>query len=1208
MGCKVSETLNNMNLPPDNAARGLALDITQSHHVEAPAGSGKTMLLVARFIKLLSRVRHPHEILALTFTNKAASEMKARIGGLLQAAFSGLKPASHLEAALFESAKEALKHHEAHRFLLLSPEGLQVMTFHGFCFTLVKRAPLEAEVPPESVVIEEEEQGLVLDQSLREMIRDVVSMPEGAPERRAFEARLLRLNNRLPALIDEIKGIVKKRDLFSGLVKALRAYPNLDDFEAALNRRMGGVVEGFIREAREAFSATSMGQHWSAFWRHLKEKDAPNADLLPEVFPGTAWTDLPAWKAMAEALTTKDGTPRQRTGPAMGGFYKGFGKGPWGRQVRGFPVEPSRLLSDLKDLPGPDVTLTDIDALADLIILVARAITTYERRCRQQHVLDFVGLEQAALKIVGEDAVSDQKLFLDHRIQHILVDEFQDTSRSQWTFIQRLCAGWAHGDGRTIFLVGDPKQSVYAFRKAEVRLFLEARKGIPVSGQGLLPVTNIQLEANFRSQAPLVTWTNQLFSRTAMANPKAAFDEVLFQPSTAHPRLQDNTQVRPVSLNVFFEDNSVSSPAEAEAQWLAKSVRYVLVEGSPGASIGILLFTRNRLPLYLNALRKIGLAVRVKEGLKVAEQPEVMHLYQMTTALCRPHDDLAWASLVRSPWAWVDTTLLLKVASMSPVAWSRKLKLAAKDYPEIERIQHALDLGRWRVGREPLVEVVRDVWMALDGPARVAARFGAEGVANCRLFLEVLESVETGIPEETLLRLKLAIKTLYAPEPPDAAGTPVDLMTVHAAKGLEFDIVFLPFLDWRPLAAGEHPPYLLERSTEPPGLPLIAMGPDRRLGDPEPAYRMLKRLANGRKVGEAKRLFYVGITRARKELFLSGLAINTSTPSQNLPIEARFSATSAKQTVAIENQVWARGGGRIGGGSLRVPKDSPLAWVLKHTTSHDSEQISTFFNPPGPILAHEKVKQIQPLPDPVPFEAQSLPYLIEEPSKLADTTIYAQAKTPTMPSPFKSAPVLDARIDLPNPSSRSGPGGEDLGVGEGETEPAEHAAIRGTITHRLIEAIWHNGELPETERIATALAAEGMNPDTATAVAQEIADEVTACRKEHYFKWLLDRTHPDGKSEYAIEAVKQPGVIQTGILDFVKQDGDRWWIVDFKTSRPWTGQTEAEFVKQQVQYYRPQLTAYQAMLAKAIGVGIAQIRMGLYFTSLQQWHEILHDP
>jgi ATP-dependent exoDNAse (exonuclease V) beta subunit len=144
--------------------------------------------------------------------------------------------------------------------------------------------------------------------------------------------------------------------------------------------------------------------------------------------------------------------------------------------------------------------------------------------------------------------------------------------------------------------------------------------------------------------------------------------------------------------------------------------------------------------------------------------------------------------------------------------------------------------------------------MALDGPERVAARFGPEGVANCRLFLEVLESIEAGIPEETLLRLDLALETLYAPEAPDATGAPVDLMTVHAAKGLEFDVVFLPFLDWSPLAISQPPPYLLERSSEPEGLPLIAMGPDRRIGEPEPGYPVLKRLANGRRIGEARRL------------------------------------------------------------------------------------------------------------------------------------------------------------------------------------------------------------------------------------------------------------------------------------------------------------------------------------------------------------------
>jgi ATP-dependent exoDNAse (exonuclease V) beta subunit len=333
------------------------------------------------------------------------------------------------------------------------------------------------------------------------------------------------------------------------------------------------------------------------------------------------------------------------------------------------------------------------------------------------------------------------------------------------------------------------------------------------------------------------------------------------------------------------------------------------------------------------------------------------------------------------------------------------------------------------------------------------------------------------------------------------------------------------------------------------------MGPDRRKGQPEAGYRLLKRLAHGRKVGEAKRLLYVGITRARKELFLSGLAKNTRTPSQTQ-------------------------GGHDG---LKVPKDSPLAWILKHTTNHHGNLISPFFNPAGPTVARAKIDQVQPLPAPVPFEAQPFPYLVEAPSELADTFLHKHIKASTLSATSK---------------------GEGLGECEDETEPAAYAAIRGTISHRVIEALWHDGQIPETERIATALATEGMNPDEATAVAQEIADELTACQKELFFQWLLDRTHPNGKSECAIEAVKRPGKIQTGVLDFVRQEGNRWWIVDFKTSRPGAGQTEEEFIKQQAEYYRPQLTAYQAMLAKVKGVDVGRISVGLYFTSLQQWHEM----
>jgi ATP-dependent exoDNAse (exonuclease V) beta subunit len=223
-----TRTIGHRAPPPDHGARELALDVTQSHHVEAPAGSGKTMLLVARFVRLLSCVSHPHEILALTFTNKAAGEMKTRIVSLLQKADAGLPPTDDLEATLLESARAALTHHRNRRFLLLSPEGLNVMTFHGFCHTLVKRAPLEAGIQPGSLVLDEEEQEPVLEESIRRMIHDLVSLPEGTPQRRAFENRLLRLNNRLPVLTNEIKDLVRKRDLFSDLVQAVGSHTDLN--------------------------------------------------------------------------------------------------------------------------------------------------------------------------------------------------------------------------------------------------------------------------------------------------------------------------------------------------------------------------------------------------------------------------------------------------------------------------------------------------------------------------------------------------------------------------------------------------------------------------------------------------------------------------------------------------------------------------------------------------------------------------------------------------------------------------------------------------------------------------------------------------------------------------------------------------------------------------------------------------------------------
>lgn len=1129
-------------LPKDNDARRRVLNVTKSYHVEAPAGSGKTSLLVRRYIRLLSVVGHPHEILALTFTNKAAGEMKERICAVFDKAGKGTGSCGNpLEDSLVEDARQALQRHKECKDVLLSPEGFQIMTFHGFCYRLISKAPIEAGIPPGSTIMSEEDQELLLKKSIRKSIREIWKLHNTDPVRSALENRLVRLNNRMPALIQELKRLIKERDLFKDLLSVVRSHSDLPELAGTLSKRMGVLVESFLREAAELFQTVPLNEEWEAFKSDLRSHGASNFERLPDHLPSATLTNLGQWKAVADVLTTTQGKARQKMGAASG-FYSGFSGSLWGKMVREIPDEVASALHNIKDLPEPGVVPTDVAALADLVILFAHSAGNYAEMCRRNKIIDFVELEEGALRILNEDHPTDLHLFLDHRINHVLVDEFQDTSRNQWLLLRRLCAGWDNKDGRTIFLVGDPKQSIYAFRKAEVSLFEEAKKGIPLSGRGRFLIQPDILSSNFRSDPLLIQWTNELFGRTVMAHPAAGYDEVFFHPSVSYDGNNQSTEEQPVSLNMFSEDKKDGSPVEAEAAWLANTVARVEAETEPDTAIAILLFTRNRLSYYLNALTRVGISARVKEGIKIAEYQEVMSLRQIAVALCRPHDDIAWAALLRSPWLWVGADVFLEVARTSPADWRSKIREVARSDSEVGRLFDAVKLGRRRVGRDPLWKITSSVWEMLDGPEKVAARFGIGGVENCRCFLEALESAEQGVPEETLERLDGALERLYAPDRSHGSQCRIDLMTVHAAKGLEFDTVFLPFLDWRPLAKVDFaPPYLLERLPDEERSPLIAMGPDRRLREPEPAYRLLRRLQEKRKIGEAKRLFYVGVTRAKRRIFMSGVVHHA-------------------------------------GKHIIAQRGSILRWVMDHEqlTGIPAERVASNQNrllrvTVNPVIEEEKKSPpvfSPPLPHPISFRPEAVSYVVESPSSLAGEDF-----TQSTENGFYC-------------------------------EPSEIAAARGTVTHRIIEGFWRDRVLPDVEQVSCALEYEGVDAETAVSMGEEIVRELMLCLEEPFFNKLMHTTHTFAHSEWSVEDFAAPGTIRSGTLDFVFRDESHYVIVDFKTSRPEPGEATDTFVRRQADIYRPQLIAYQEMLSRVRNCNSDKIITGLYFTCLQRWHHI----
>ncbi len=932
---------------PDVEERKRALDITSHVHVESPAGAGKTGLIVERILALLSIVNHPSEILAVTFTRKAAAEMKERVVEILKAAADGKMTGDQYIDSLIEKGKKAISMYSGlKREMLLSGTELQITTIHGFCLRICRRAPLESGLEPGLRLLEEHEQESLQELAAKEVINTLFSRPKGDPFRAALEARFLMHNMNARGIISEIASLISKRDQLADLISEVP----LEDPNRFLDKSRENlikIVEAHLKKLEGRIKKTIFGEKWEDFRGYLAENNASCLDCLPVKCPTSDWRDLGYWQGLAEVFLTKNGTIRKRWGPKQGGFPSGFSATTWGLAASQLDSEFEAYLSDIQRYPSPDILKEELDAVGDLILIVSMALKKYRELCRAKGVIDYVDLELGALKALGSvENVTDSVLFWDRAIRHILIDEFQDTSSTEYKILQHLVGGWQEGDGRTLFLVGDPKQSIYRFRKADVSVFYRAEKGIDREGLEPIKLDLVKLKANFRSSASLIEWTNRLFGETVMSMPRIEYDEVRF--IEALPASKDPNRDYCPELALFIKDEEDESPRQKEARYLAWKVSECLRQLKDGETIGVLLFTRTHLPIYLQAFREAGVPAKVKEGLKLSTLPEVAHLANLARAIVRPHDQLSWVACMRSPWLMLAISDIKEVLEADGVTIFQKLKNVESIREEFSLFQSAMTRARARIGRGRLGDVVRQAWVDMGGPEKVGAYMGLDGVNACLKFLEQLNDVEESTSEETLEKMELLLDRFYDPGGQTVTDSPVSIMTVHGAKGLEFDHCFIPWLDYSPLRSGtgEKPAYL---SDVLEGVSLIASRPDRRVDKDKTLYDFLLEIEKRKTVAEAKRLFYVAVTRARKTLFMSG--------------------------------VWS-------GKSL--PK-GPLGWLLKHIGIrkltddvsdgvYESTRVS--INPEesgenGVVTMEEEPRAI---PAPEPFNPEPLPFKVRNPS------------------------------------------------------------------------------------------------------------------------------------------------------------------------------------------------------------------------------------
>ncbi len=824
----------------DAAERQRALDPGESFIVQAPAGSGKTELLIQRFLSLLARVDHPESVLAITFTIKATGEMRDRILAALREA-EGPAPAEPHRKQTWTLARAALGHDREHGWRLLeNPSRLRIQTMDALCASIVRQMPWLSRF---GALPDIQEKADVYYRAAARATLEALEA-EDDPATSPLELLLHHLDNDFAKVEKLLTGMLVKRDQWLRHVVSAGERADLEQ-----------AFRNIIEESLEAVRRSVPAARAAALLSHT-----PLAD-----FPGAQPEDLTAWLGVAEKLLTKGPYGKPRSGVQKDKDIGLPAKHPFYLHLR-----------DLSRLPRKGYNDSQWSIIEALYHLLRRAAAELKLVFQREGVTDFQELGAAARLALGSPEEPTELAFsLDYRIQHILVDEFQDTSYSQYDLIRSLTADWQPGDGRTLFAVGDPMQSIYLFRDAEVGLFLRARQ----EGLGQVPLTPLQLGVNFRSGAGLVEWVNQAFPDAFSEEEDAVTGAVAYAPFAAFHPADDGP---PVVVHPLFEPRS-----QLEAEKIVEIVRQARA-ANPEGTVAILVRARSHLAETVPLLRRAGLRFRAVEIDELGARAVVQDLLSLTRALLHPADRRSWLALLRAPWCGLRLEDLHALAGEDHVATVWELlndpavfaKLSSDGQARAERVREVLVQALGERGRLALCNWVESVWIAVGGPACLEDDTSVEDAST---YLNLLESMAVSDHLADLDTFEESVAVLFA-QPDVEASDALEVMTIHKAKGLEFDTVIVPGLGQLPPPEDPRLLLWLERPGRK-GLPELLLAPICEAGaDDDPIYSYLKWVEGRKTRHEHARMLYVAATRARKQLHLLGhTGINTKKQCVNAP-------------------------------------------------------------------------------------------------------------------------------------------------------------------------------------------------------------------------------------------------------------------------------------------------------------------------------------
>ncbi|HEU4379323.1 MAG TPA: double-strand break repair helicase AddA [Hyphomicrobiaceae bacterium] len=1100
--------------------QGAAADPGSSAWVSANAGTGKTHVLTMRVLRLLLADTAPERILALTYTKAAAAEMSKRVfdhlAGWVTASDRALQGKLRDLLDREPTWDEMQRARQLFAIAIETPGGLKVQTIHAFCERLLQRFPLEAGVAPGFAILDDQERNALLREAIDEVLTEATCKAK-SPIAKALQsaigfategdfdvllAEALRERDWLAAAVrldEEAAGDFAGAQAIYRVALGLDASASLEDVtqqldgllsKAELTRAQGVLASGSATDIKIA-AHLSTARKASGAARRIE--------------------------ALQDAFLTAQGEPRKSmmTKPLAAAHPD---------------VEP--LLARARDrfaaLHAERNRLVLLDAALALLRLGHAVMQRYAQAKARRAALDFDDLIMRASSLLGTSAAVEWVLYkLDGGLDHILVDEAQDTSPVQWQVVRALAEEFFSGTGarevtRTLFAVGDEKQSIYGFQGAAPHMFADVGKAFAEhAGRAGLPWRNVPLTLSFRSAAPLLQAVDRIFADPVRAPGLTAASEVIRHAvhragQAGLIEVWPTEKPEPVKRGEPWsplDDTSASSPVVRLATRIAGEIDHWLQskavlasEGRPIRAGDILILVRKRAPfapVMVSTLKARGIKVAGADRLMLIDQIAVQDLMALGDFICLPDDDLALAAVLKSPLIGLDDDHLLALAPKRKGSlWQALLATAAGD-AAVNAAAERLRGWRARAERVPPFEFYAGLLDREGLRGAMLKRLGPEAAEPLDEFLNKALTYDAGAPP-TLLGF-LGWLRAGAPEikrDMEQGRDEVRVMTVHGAKGLEAPIVFLP--DTCSTRSGRRPGGLLrlEQATRPSGLPPPFLWPVKGTSRVA-AVQLAKADAERAEAEERNRLLYVALTRARDRLYVAGYESAQGAPSPSC---------------------WYRLIKDGLNGELRevVGRDGRPVWRIESKqTAKPAAGKGAVVSAAGAMRVPEWAKRAAP-PEPLLTVPLS-------PSRLVPLETDAEGEP-------KDAPRR--RYAEPPPLS--------------PTALADDSRfLRGTLIHALLEHLPTQPQSSWQSAAAAFIAVRGQA--LPRAARQAIVAETLAVLREPAFAVLFG---PDSRAEVAIAAEvprpdgKGPALRLTGKIDRLASDGDCVLIVDYKTNRP----------------------------------------------------------